>query len=67
MDSMANNNKNGEIDLPIEFLNLYWPSGMPPQMMKLKVGALIILRNLVPKAGLLDGTKLVVIHLVIST
>lgn len=49
---------------PVEFLYKQQPSGMPPHSLKLKVGAIImLLRNLDPKCGLLNGTRLIVIEL----
>ena len=63
MDSMVDENKNGKTDLSVEFLSLNCPSGMPPHLMKLKVGAFIVQRTLYPE----EGTRLVVIHHVMST
>jgi hypothetical protein len=42
LDSMVDKNKNGETDLSVEFLSLHRLSGMPPHVMRLKVGAFIV-------------------------
>ena len=45
---------------PPEFLNSLTPNGLPPHVLKLKVGCLIILlRNIDPVNDLCNGTKLV--------
>ncbi|KAL6640358.1 hypothetical protein ACP70R_022207 [Stipagrostis hirtigluma subsp. patula] len=46
---------------PQEFLNTLAPSGLPPHILKLKVGCpVILLRNIDPANGLCNGTRLVV-------
>ena len=46
---------------PIEFLNSYNCSGFPPHELELKVNSIVILlRNLNPKQGLCNGTRLLV-------
>jgi ATP-dependent exoDNAse (exonuclease V) alpha subunit len=46
---------------PSEFLNTLNPSGLPPHVLKLKVGCpVILLRNIDPATGLCNGTRLVV-------
>ncbi|XP_050277829.1 uncharacterized protein LOC126719302 [Quercus robur] len=43
-----------------EFLNSISPGGLPPHILRLKKGALImLLRNIDPKAGLCNGTRLI--------
>lgn len=50
IDSMVAEDPNDAIDFPVELLNQLCPSGMPPHLLKLKVGAFImLLRNLDPK------------------
>jgi hypothetical protein len=50
-----------ETTIPIEFLRAQNPSDLPPEKLKLKVGApIILLRNLFPAEGLCNGTRLVV-------
>lgn len=49
---------------PGEFLNSLTPSGMPPHRLYLKTNApVILLRNINPIEGLLNGTRLSIIHL----
>jgi ATP-dependent DNA helicase PIF1 len=46
---------------PQEFLNTLTPNGIPPHVLKLKIGCpVILLRNLDPANGLCNGTRLVV-------
>ena len=47
-----------------EFLNTLTPSGLPPHRLYLKKNSpIILLRNLNPREGLLNGTRLRVLHL----
>jgi ATP-dependent DNA helicase PIF1 len=46
---------------PQEFLNTLTPNGIPPHVLKLKIGCpVILLRNLDSANGLCNGTRLVV-------
>jgi ATP-dependent DNA helicase PIF1 len=46
---------------PSEFLNTLTPNGLPPHILKLKVGCpIMLLRNIDPANGLCNGTRLVV-------
>ena len=46
---------------PNEYLNSLDPSGLPPFKLHLKVGCpIMLLRNILPKAGLCNGTRLMV-------
>uniref|UniRef100_K3Z0C7 ATP-dependent DNA helicase n=1 Tax=Setaria italica TaxID=4555 RepID=K3Z0C7_SETIT len=46
---------------PSEFLNTLTPNGLPPHLLKLKIGCpVILLRNIDPAIGLCNGTRLVV-------
>jgi hypothetical protein len=46
---------------PQEFLNTLTPNGIPPHVLKLKIGCpVILLRNLDPANGLCNGTRLVI-------
>ena len=47
------------VDYPAEFLNSLHPSGLPPHVLKLKPHAeIMLLRNLNPSIGLMNGTRL---------
>ena len=49
---------------PVEFLNTLTPSGLPPHSLYLKKNApVILLSNLNPREGLLNGTRLRVLNL----
>ena len=49
---------------PPELLQTFNPSSLPPSKLRLKVGApVILLRNLYPKQGLCNGTRMVVTHI----
>ncbi|KAK8792732.1 hypothetical protein WA158_002607 [Blastocystis sp. Blastoise] len=53
-----------ESNYPIEFINSQTPSGMPPHILNLKIGCIImLLRNLNPSKGLCNGTRLIVTRL----
>ena len=63
-DSVVSDDVEEQQLYPLEFLNSLTPSGMPQHCLKLKVGAVVmLLRNLDLKAGLCNGTRLVVRHL----
>jgi ATP-dependent DNA helicase PIF1 len=48
-------------DIPIEYLNSISIGGLPPHILDLKIGCpVILLRNINPKIGLCNGTKLIV-------
>ena len=61
VDSIVTEHINDTTDFPVEFLNELCPSGIPPHLFRLKVGAFImLLRNRDPKNGLMNGTRFVV-------
>lgn len=52
----------GAAEITSDFLNAQNPAGMPPHVLKLKLGAVVILlRNLDRRRGLVNGTRLKVI------
>ena len=59
-DSISDSGSEGHL-YPIEFLNNLNPPGLPPHSLKLKVNTpVMLLRNLNPSAGLLNGTRLLI-------
>ncbi|KAL5709981.1 DNA helicase [Ranunculus cassubicifolius] len=49
--------------IPSEYLNTLDPSGLPPFELKMKVGSpIMLLRNLAPKDGMCNGTRLRVVE-----
>ncbi|UYV76683.1 hypothetical protein LAZ67_14001748 [Cordylochernes scorpioides] len=51
----------GQNNYPTEFLNSLTPTGMPPHQLNLKIGAIVmLLRNMNPKQGLCNGTRMVI-------
>ena len=59
-DSISDSESEGHL-YPIEFLNKLNPPGLPPHSLKLKVNTpVMLLRNLNPSAGLLNGTRLLI-------
>ena len=60
-DSVISEDPNDTLNFPVEFLNDQTPSGMPPHALLLKKGiSIMLLRNLDPKKGLCNGTRLIV-------
>jgi len=48
-------------NFPVELINSYTPSGLPPHTLRLKVGAMVLLlRNIDTSNGLCNGSRLVV-------
>ena len=63
-DSIVEDGDNEVNNFSVEFLHSLTPSGMPQHEIKLKVGCpIMLLRNLDTKAGLCNGTRLIVKHL----
>jgi len=61
VDSIISEDANDELNYPPEFLHKQTPSGMPPHVLLLRKGTVImLLRNLNPKEGLCNGTRLIV-------
>ena len=55
------NGLQSELNFPVEFLNTLHPSGLPPHLLNLKKGCVVmLLRNLSTKNGLCNGTRLAV-------
>ncbi|CAO3639540.1 unnamed protein product [Mucor hiemalis] len=48
------------LSYPVEYLNSMNPGSLPPHHLKLKIGApIMVLRNLSPKNGVCNGTRLI--------
>jgi ATP-dependent DNA helicase PIF1 len=63
IDSISFNTmkKGNRPDIFIEFLRAQNPSGLPPARLELKIGTLVIyLRNLFPKKGLYNSTRIII-------
>jgi ATP-dependent DNA helicase PIF1 len=55
------NGDDDQVAFPPEFLHSLDPQGLPPHRLGLKIGCpIILLRNLNPKLGLMNGTRLIV-------
>lgn len=60
-DSIVSEDLTDALNYPPEFLHDQTPSGMPPHTLALKQGVIImLLRNLNPKKGLCNGTRLII-------
>ncbi|GBM93423.1 hypothetical protein AVEN_268463-1 [Araneus ventricosus] len=60
-DSIISENQNDQQNYPPEFLHDLTPSGMPLHALMLKKGVIVmLLRNLNPKQGLCNGTRLLI-------
>ncbi|GBN88673.1 hypothetical protein AVEN_42345-1 [Araneus ventricosus] len=60
-DSIISEDQNDLQNYPPEFLHDLTPSGMPPHALMLKKGVIVmLLRNLNPKQGLYNGTRLLI-------
>ena len=64
VDSVTTDEEATADTYPMEFVNSLTPSGMPPHELKLKKGSIVmLLRNLNPLRGLLNGTRLLIVSL----
>jgi hypothetical protein len=60
-DEHVKNDDDDDDDIPIETLHSIQKGGLPPHVLDLKIGCpVILLRNINPKIGLCNGTKLIV-------
>jgi len=62
-DTIVENGDGNDIIYPTEYLNSLHLSGVPQHLLHLKIGCpLMLLRNLSPKHGLCNGTRLILLH-----
>ncbi|KAJ8876360.1 hypothetical protein PR048_020805 [Dryococelus australis] len=62
VDQLEDTDEQGSMNVPTEFLNSLTISSLPTHSLTLAVGAVVILlRNIDPKNGLCNGTRLVVV------
>ena len=56
--------EDNQFELPIEFVNSLQPSGMPPHILELKIGCIVmVLRNIFPGSGFCNGTRCKVVEI----
>ena len=61
MDSVDSEDPEVIANYPTEFLNICKVSGIPPHILQLKVGAIVILlKNIDSALGLCNGTRLII-------
>lgn len=61
IDNLVTESESDMSDYPTEFLNTLTPSGMPPHNLRLKTGSIVmLLRNLDPRNGLVNGARFIV-------
>ncbi|GBM10774.1 hypothetical protein AVEN_153-1 [Araneus ventricosus] len=61
VDSIICEDQEEQNNFQLDFINALTPTGMPPHVLILKVGTVImLLRNLNPSAGLCNGTHLII-------
>jgi hypothetical protein len=67
-DEVINDQDQDDRDVvPIEFVHNRTPSGMPPHILTLKVGAIVmLLRNIFVELGVCNGSRMVVRHIGIN-
>ena len=59
-DQVREEDVEGRLNIPIEYLNALNASGLPPHKLTVKIGMpLILLRNISPTEGLCNGTRLI--------
>jgi len=57
----AQDDKNKQFSVPLEFLHTLEPSGLPPHVLNLKIGCVVIVvRNIDQSNGLMNGTRLLI-------
>ena len=61
IDSLVCDDPEENLHFPTEYINSLTPSGMPPQELKLKIGAIVmLLRNLNSSNGQCNGTRAII-------
>jgi hypothetical protein len=64
IDTVVSDDLMEQVHFPQEYINSITPTGMPPHVLNLKVGCIVmLLRNINAKLGLCNGTRLKIMNI----